>query len=140
MLCDFSQSLLVNKYIEKVNNCIELFDGYNSSPKYGNGLIFILNLPLLGKSFGINLNVSDEGFVFSCGKIYQIRLSFPFRVNSKCSDNVFDSSTRNLILIFPFYNEDIDTQLTTEEEESMKTKKIITSTPKLSDNYLFDVL
>jgi len=123
-----------------VNNCIELFDGYNCSPKYGNGIIFILALPLISKSFGISLNISDEGFVFSCGKIYQLKLSFPFRVNAKESESLFDNSSRNMIIILPFYNEDIQVQLKTNQEEVVNSKKIVLSTPNLSDNYLFDVV
>lgn len=122
-----------------MNNCIELFDGYNCSPKYGNGIIFILALPLISKSFGISINISDEGLFFSCGKIYQLKLSFPFRINSKESESLFDDSTRNMLIILPFYNEDIQVQLKTNQEE-VNSKKIVLSTPNLTDNYLFDVV
>lgn len=140
MLLVNSKELINNKHSENVNNCIELFDGYNCSPKYGYGFIIILALPLISKSFGISMNISDEGFVFSCGKIYQLKLSFPFRINSRESESIFDNFTRNLLIILPFYNEDIQIQLKTNQEEVLNSKKIVISSPNLTDNYLFDVV
>lgn len=135
----FSKELLSNKANDKLSNVIDLFDGYNCSPKYGKGIIMLLALPLLSKGSGISLNISDEGFVFSCGKIYQLKLAFPFKINSKKADSIFDSSTRNIIIILPFHEEDIINEAATEEERQ-RNQKIVVSTPKLSDNYLFDIV
>ena len=140
LLFDNSKELLNNKNSEKIINFIDLFDGYNCSPKYGTGLVFLLSFPLISKSFAISLNVSDEGFICTCGKMYQIKLSFPYRVNSSKGESIFDTITRTMILILPFYNTDIQEQLTLREEENIKSKKIVMSTPNLTDNYLFDVL
>ena len=76
LLFDNSKELLNNKNSEKIINFIDLFDGYNCSPKYGTGLVFLLSFPLISKSFGISLNVSDEGFICTCGKMYQIKFLF----------------------------------------------------------------
>jgi hypothetical protein len=42
------------------------FDGQNANPKYGESLILFVELNLLSRSIGINLNVNDEGLVLHC--------------------------------------------------------------------------
>jgi len=83
------------------------YDNNNATPKLGKGYLYFIELNLLAKSSGINLNVSDDGFVLTCGNIYKLLISFPFLVNSKDSYSYFDGKNRYLYVFLPFYDEDL---------------------------------
>jgi hypothetical protein len=96
------------------------YDNNNASPKCGKGFMYLIELNLLAKSSGINLNVSDDGFVLTCGSIYKLLISLPFLVNSKDSYSYFDGKNRYLYVFLPFYEEDLKKY---ENEKNEKFKK-----------------
>jgi hypothetical protein len=82
------------------------YDNNNANPRFGKGFMYLIELNLLAKSSGINLNVSDDGFVLTSGSIYKLLISLPFLVNSKDSYSYFDGKNRYLYVFLPFYEED----------------------------------
>jgi hypothetical protein len=111
------------------------YDGINANPKYGNSLLIIIELNLLNKSAGINLNISDEALILNVGKIYSLELSMPYKINSKISYSYFDTEKRILYIILPFYEKDIEEFSVINSNEKDKNIKI-----NLCDDYVYDVI
>jgi len=88
-------------------NDLMFFDNSNATPKHGYGLFYLVELNLLAKSSGVNLNVSDDGFILTCGSIYKLLISFPYKVDAKNSYSYFDAKTRFLYSFFSFFKEDV---------------------------------
>jgi hypothetical protein len=114
-----------------VNNSeIVYFDGYNANPKTGEALLIAMELGLLARSNAIGLNVSDEGLVLNCGKIYSLELAFPFKINSEECFSYFETMKRVLYLVLPFYKNEL-------KVENMKSEN---GQIKISDDYLYDLV
>jgi hypothetical protein len=112
------------------NSDVIYYDGYNANPKTGEALLLVIELNLLSRPNAVNLNVSDEGLVLNCGKIYNLELAFPFKINSNEVYSFFETTKRLLYLVLPFHKEDLEVGV------SDKTKGQI----KISDDYLYDVV
>jgi hypothetical protein len=110
------------------NKDVIFYDGYNANPNTGEALLLVVELDLLVRSNAINLNICDEGCVLSCGKIYSLELTFPFKINSEESYSYFETTKRVLYVILPFY----------------RIEKIIEKSEKgqvkISDDYLYDLV
>lgn len=98
----------LNEYEENKEGDLLFYDNNNANPKFGKGFFYFIELNLLAKSSGINLNVSDDGFVLTCGNIYKLLISFPNLVNSKDSYSYFDTKNRYLYVFLPFFEEDLN--------------------------------
>lgn len=113
------------------------YDGHNASPKYGQALIVCIELNLLAKSIGLNLNVTDEGLALNCSNLYKLKIAFPFRIDSSTTSSYFDTSNRICYIHLPFYKEDYDQyNISQEQENQMKQKAGVL----LSDDDLYDVI
>ena len=119
------------------NENFEYYTGFNANPKYGFGLLLVVELELLGKSSGIRLNISDEALTMYCGKFYSLELNLPYKVNSKNSKSIFITEQRLLYIYMPFYEKDINEWKAIEEKKNEKEKA---PRVELEEDYLFDVI
>lgn len=88
-------------------NDLLFFDNSNANPKYGFGFLYLIELNLLAKSSGIHLNVSDDGFILTCGSIYKLLVSLPSRIEAEKTYSYFDLKNRFLYIFMSFYKEDV---------------------------------
>ncbi len=114
----------------------EYYNGYNANPRYGNGLLLIVELELLGKSSAVKLNICDESLTLYCGKFYSLELNLPFKVNSVLAKAMFVVENRLLYVYMPFYEKDIKEIRAITEENKQKEQKVI----NISEDYLYDVI
>ena len=97
--------MLVNSKKDKL---YDYFNGFNASPKYGIGLLLLIEMELLVKSSGIRLNLSDESLTMYVSKLYSLEINLPYKINSKDSKSFFNLESRILYIYLPFYKKDID--------------------------------
>ena len=140
--------MLVN---ERKDKLYEYFNGFNASPKYGIGLLLLVEMELLVKSSGIRLNLSDESLTLYVSKLYSLEMNLPYKINSKNSKSFFNLESRILYIYLPFYQKDIDDFRAIEENERIKNEKEkgkengenvvdITDKINLNEDYLYDVI
>ena len=90
--------MLVN---ERKDKLFEYFNGFNASPKYGIGLLLLIEMELLVKSSGIRLNLSDESLTLYVSKLYSLEMNLPYKINSKNSKSFFNLESRILYIYLP---------------------------------------
>ena len=140
--------MLVN---EKKDKLYEYFNGFNASPKYGIGLLLLIEMELLVKSTGIRLNLSDESLTLYVAKLYSLEINLPYKINSKNAKSFFNLESRILYIYLPFYQKDIDDFRALEENERIKNDKEknkenienvvdIGDKINLNEDYLYDVI
>ena len=140
--------MLVN---EKKDKLYDYFNGFNASPKYGIGLLLLIEMELLVKSTGIRLNLSDESLTLYVSKLYSLEMNLPYKIDSKNSKSFFNLESRILYIYLPFYLKDIDDFRKMEENERIKNEKeankesienIVDIGDKinLNEDYLYDVI
>jgi hypothetical protein len=139
--------MLVNSKKDKL---FDYFNGFNGSPKYGIGLLLLIEMELLVKSTGIRLNLSDESLTLYVSKLYSLEINLPYKINSKDSKSFFNLESRILYIYLPFYQKDIDDFRKLEENERIKNEKEkkeghigssdIGEKIKLNEDYLYDVI
>ena len=140
--------MLVN---ERKDKLFEYFNGFNASPKYGIGLLLLIEMELLVKSTGIRLNLSDESLTLYVSKLYSLEINLPYKIDSKNSKSFFNLESRILYIYLPFYQKDIDDFRAIEENERIKNEKEkgkengenvvdITDKINLNEDYLYDVI
>ena len=140
--------MLVN---DKKDKLFDYFNGFNASPKYGIGLLLLIEMELLVKSTGIRLNLSDESLTLYVSKLYSLEINLPYKIDSKNSKSFFNLESRILYVYLPFYQKDIDDFKTMEENERIKNEKEknkengenvadIGDKIKLNEDYLYDVI
>ena len=136
---------------EKKDKLYEYFNGFNASPKYGIGLLLLIEMELLVKSTGIRLNLSDESLTLYVSKLYSLEMNLPYKIDSKNSKSFFNLESRILYIYLPFYQKDIDDFRAMEENERIKNEKekkkengenVIDIGDKinLNEDYLYDVI
>jgi hypothetical protein len=139
--------MLVNSKKDKL---YDYFNGFNASPKYGIGLLLLIEMELLVKSTGIRLNLSDESLTLYVSKLYSLEINLPYKINSKDSKSFFNLESRILYIYLPFYQKDIDDFRRLEENERIKNEKeknkdnanafVINDKINLNEDYLYDVI
>lgn len=139
--------MLVN---EEKNKLFKYFNGFNASPKYGIGILLLIEMELLVKSSGIRLNLSDESLTMYVPKLYSLEMNLPYKVNSKSANSFFNLESRILYIYLPFYEKDIEDFKILEENERIKNEKEkkegqigssdISEKIKLNEDYLYDVI
>ena len=139
--------MLVN---ERKDKLFDYFNGFNASPKYGIGLLILIEMEMLVKSTGIRLNLSDESLTLYVSKLYSLEMNLPYKINSKESKSFFNLESRILYIYLPFYQKDIDDFRVMEENERIKNEKEknkengqmpdISEAIKLNEDYLYDVI
>ena len=139
--------MLVN---EEKNKLFKYFNGFNASPKYGIGILLLIEMELLVKSSGIRLNLSDESLTMYVPKLYSLEMNLPYKVNSKSANSFFNLESRILYIYLPFYEKDIEDFKILEENERIKNEKEkkegqigssdIGEKIKLNEDYLYDVI
>ena len=139
--------MLVNSKKDKL---YDYFNGFNASPKYGIGLLLLIEMELLVKSTGIRLNLSDESLTLYVSKLYSLEINLPYKINSKDSKSFFNLESRILYIYLPFYQKDIDDFRKLEENERIKNEKeknkdnanafVINDKINLNEDYLYDVI
>ena len=139
--------MLVN---EEKNKLFKYFNGFNASPKYGIGILLLIEMELLVKSGGIRLNLSDESLTMYVPKLYSLEMNLPYKVNSKSANSFFNLDSRILYIYLPFYEKDIEDFKILEENERIKNEKEkkegqigssdIGEKIKLNEDYLYDVI
>ena len=139
--------MLVN---EEKNKLFKYFNGFNASPKYGIGILLLIEMELLVKSSGIRLNLSDESLTMYVPKLYSLEMNLPYKVNSKSANSFFNMESRILYIYLPFYEKDIEDFKILEENERIKNEKEkkegqigssdIGEKIKLNEDYLYDVI
>ena len=139
--------MLVN---EEKNKLFKYFNGFNASPKYGIGILLLIEMELLVKSSGIRLNLSDESLTIYVPKLYSLEMNLPYKVNSKSANSFFNLESRILYIYLPFYEKDIEDFKILEENERIKNEKEkkegqigssdIGEKIKLNEDYLYDVI
>jgi len=139
--------MLVNSKKDKL---FDYFNGFNASPKYGIGLLLLIEMELLVKSTGIRLNLSDESLTLYVSKLYSLEINLPYKINSKDSKSFFNLESRILYIYLPFYQKDIDDFRRLEENERIKNEKEknkenanafeINDKINLNEDYLYDVI
>ena len=139
--------MLVN---DKKGKLFEYFDGFNASPKYGIGILLLIEMELLVKSSGIRLNLSDESLTMYVPKLYSLEMNLPYKINSKNANSFFNLESRILYIYLPFYEKDIEDFKALEENERIKNEKEkkegevhttdISEKIKLNEDYLYDVI
>jgi hypothetical protein len=136
---------------EKKDKLYDYFNGFNASPKYGIGLLLLIEMELLVKSTGIRLNLSDESLTLYVAKLYSLEINLPYKINSKNAKSFFNLESRILYIYLPFYQKDIDDFRTLEENERIKNEKEknkenmenvgdIGDKINLNEDYLYDVI
>ena len=139
--------MLVN---DKKGKLFEYFNGFNASPKYGIGILLLIEMELLVKSSGIRLNLSDESLTMYVPKLYSLEMNLPYKINSKNANSFFNLESRILYIYLPFYEKDIEDFKALEENERIKNEKEkkegevhttdISEKIKLNEDYLYDVI
>ena len=141
--------MLVN---DKKDKLFEYFNGFNASPKYGIGILLLIEMELLVKSSGIRLNLSDESLTMYVPKLYSLEMNLPYKINSKNANSFFNLESRILYIYLPFYEKDIEEFKTMKENEKIKNEKEkneesngindkdIGEKIKLNEDYLYDVI
>ena len=139
--------MLVN---DKKDKLFEYFNGFNASPKYGIGILLLIEMELLVKSSGIRLNLSDESLTMYVPKLYSLEMNLPYKINSKNANSFFNLESRILYIYLPFYEKDIEDFKILEENERIKNEKEkkegevhttdISEKIKLNEDYLYDVI
>ena len=139
--------MLVN---DKKDKLFEYFNGFNASPKYGIGILLLIEMELLVKSSGIRLNLSDESLTMYLPKLYSLEMNLPYKINSKNANSFFNLESRILYIYLPFYEKDIEDFRALEENERIKNEKEktegqsgtndISEKIKLNEDYLYDVI
>ena len=139
--------MLVN---DKKDKLFEYFNGFNASPKYGIGILLLIEMELLVKSSGIRLNLSDESLTMYVPKLYSLEMNLPYIINSKNANSFFNLESRILYIYLPFYEKDIEDFKALEENERIKNEKEkkegevhttdISEKIKLNEDYLYDVI
>ena len=139
--------MLVN---DKKDKLFEYFNGFNASPKYGIGILLLIEMELLVKSSGIRLNLSDESLTMYVPKLYSLEMNLPYKINSKNANSFFNLESRILYINLPFYEKDIEDFKALEENERIKNEKEkkegevhttdISEKIKLNEDYLYDVI
>ena len=139
--------MLIN---EEKNKLFKYFNGFNASPKYGIGILLLIEMELLAKSSGIRLNLSDESLTMYVPKLYSLEMNLPYKVNSKSANSFFNLESRILYIYLPFYEKDIEDFKILEENERIKNEKEknegqigssdIGEKIKLNEDYLYDVI
>ena len=141
--------MLVN---EEKNKLFKYFNGFDASPKYGIGILLLIEMELLVKSSGIRLNLSDESLTMYVPKLYSLEMNLPYKVNSKSANSFFNLESRILYIYLPFYEKDIEEFKTMKENEKIKNEKEkneesnginnkdIGEKIKLNEDYLYDVI
>ena len=136
----------------KKNKLYEYFDGFNASPKYGIGILLLIEMELLVKSSGIRLNLSDDSMTMYVPKLYSLEMNLPYKINSKSATSFFNLESRILYIYLPFYEKDIKDFKALKENEKNKNEKeknegdnIINNNDigekiKLNEDYLYDVI
>ena len=153
------------EFEENENGDLMFYDSSNATPKYGSGFFYLVELNLLAKSSGINLNICDDGFILTCGVIYKLLINFPYRIDSKKATSYFDPKNRYLYVFVSFYKDDIvkyknENLKEIISENSKENNEIIRNevknnenvlvkinkekvediTSKIADDYLYDVI
>lgn len=118
------------------NDLFEFYNGYNANPKYGYGLLLVVELELLGKSSGIKLNICDKSLTLYCGKFYSLELNIPYKINSANAKSMFIVENRLLYVYMPFYDKDIQEFKKIGEEKKERKENTI----NISEDYLYDVV
>ena len=139
--------MLVNKNKDKK---FEYFNGFNASPKYGIGILLLIEMELLVKSSGIRLNLSDESLTMYVPKLYSLEMNLPYKINSKNANSFFNLESSILYIYLPFYEKDIEDFRALEENERIKNEKEknegqsgntdINDKINLNEDYLYDVI
>ena len=139
--------MLVN---DKKDKLFEYFNGFNASPKYGIGILLLIEMELLVKSSGIRLNLSDESLTMYVPKLYSLEMNLPYKINSKNANSFFNLESRILYIYLPFYEKDIEDFRALEENERIKNEKEknegqsgntdINDKINLNEDYLYDVI
>ena len=139
--------MLVN---DKKDKLFEYFNGFNASPKYGIGILLLIEMELLVKSSGIKLNLSDESLTMYVPKLYSLEMNLPYKIYSKNANSFFNLESRILYIYLPFYEKDIEDFKALEENERIKNEKEkkegevhttdISEKIKLNEDYLYDVI
>ena len=139
--------MLVN---DKKDKLFEYFNGFNASPKYGIGILLLIEMELLVKSSGIRLNLSDESLTMYVPKLYSLEMNLPYKIYSKNANSFFNLESRILYIYLPFYEKDIEDFKDLEENERIKNEKEkkegevhttdISEKIKLNEDYLYDVI
>ena len=139
--------MLVSKNKDKK---FEYFNGFNASPKYGIGILLLIEMELLVKSSGIRLNLSDESLTMYVPKLYSLEMNLPYKINSKNANSFFNLESRILYIYLPFYEKDIEDFRALEENERIKNEKEknegqsgntdINEKINLNEDYLYDVI
>lgn len=130
------------------NKLYEYFNGFNASPKYGIGFLFLIEMELLAKSTGIRLNLSDESLTLYVNKLYSLEVNLPYKVESKNVSSFFNLENRVLYIYLPFYEKDIEEFKLLEEKENLKNEeernkemnKEANDKLKLNEDYLYEVI
>ena len=138
-------NLLTNFDNNNNNNEYEYYNGFNANPNYGNGILLCIELELLSKSSGINLNISDESLTMYCGKFYSLEINLPFKINSNNCKSIFNVENRILFVYLPFYEKDIQEfikikKAAEENEKNIKTFEEMKDKIGVSEDYLYDVV
>jgi hypothetical protein len=130
-----------NKSVKE--NFYIFYDGTNATPQHGQSLLYLIEMNLLSSSQGMKVNISDEGVVINCPKIYSLQINFPYRIDSKEAFSVFDSSKRFLFVSLPFYEKDceefreiFERNKTLQGRENNKENVNV----NLSDDYLYELI
>ena len=126
----------------------EYFNGFNASPKYGIGFLFLVEMELLAKSSGIRLNLSDDCLILYVNKLYSLEINLPYKVESKNASSFFNLENRILYIYLPFYQKDIDEFkaieqneiLKNEQEKNKENNKELNDKLKLNEDYLYEVI
>ena len=128
--------------LSEENENYEFFNGFNANPNFGKGILLCIELELLAKSSGINLNVSDESLTFYVGKLYSLEINLPFKINSNNSKSIFNIENRILFVYLPFYEKDINEFIKLKKAAEEKEKNINEMKDKIniSEDYLYDVV
>ena len=64
-----------------INKKQDYFDGFYASPKYGIGLLLLVEMEILVKSTGIRLNLRDESLTLYVSKLYSLAINLPYKIN-----------------------------------------------------------
>jgi len=126
-----------NSKNDSIDDIFIFYDSSNASPEHGKALLYIIEMNLLSKSIGINLNISDESLILNCPKLYSLELNFPFKINSKEASSIFETSDRLLYLILPFYEQDV---IEMQGISKLAKKVPLEEEIKISEDYLYDLI
>ena len=131
-------------------NVVE-FDGFNLNSDEAMGLVIEIKQPMMATGRYMNLNVDDKNLDQKCGRIYDLQLNFPCRVNSQKSEAMFQTESRILRFKGILYQEDEEFDMdlanfgkVTEENDDnileQNKRKINEKNIKLETNLLDDLV